>query len=144
MKLMHRGLTIELPADDPRIEAIEVLLFGKSLAPDPAPSAPPPPAVPDVFRKYWNTLDPLQRRELELLAGRRHRAEELERLLGVDQPKLCGMHSSFARLARYQKTQNPVITRGRSRAGRSYLLDEAAVPWVRQIVAESQPPQATS
>ncbi len=58
MKLIHRDLTIELTDDDPRVPAIELLLFGKTLSPaqsnrsepakppDPPPPAPAPPADP--------------------------------------------------------------------------------------------------
>ncbi|MEW5855244.1 MAG: hypothetical protein AB2A00_41085 [Myxococcota bacterium] len=151
MKLLHRGLTIELPDDDPRIPIMEALLFGRSLPPPlpapaiptPTPAAPPAPPVPQAMREFWSALTPVERKELTLLATRAYRPQEMESALGISQRKLMGRHSRLARLAKRFKVPARVRVRGRGRKGRSYWIDQASAVLVRVLAAETVEPATT-
>lgn len=152
MRLQHRGLTIELPEDDPRIAVIEALLFGRTLpppfapppepvvAPPPQPPPPPPPppppvVVPAAYRAFWRALGPVERRELALLAEREHSPAEMEKALGLRQSKLMGRHSVINRLAFKHDTPGWIFSRGRGRDARRFYVRKDVVPFIRALVA---------
>jgi hypothetical protein len=141
MKLIHRGFTLDLPDEDPRVAVIEALLFGKTLpAPLPVPAveqpAPPPPAVniPPALSRFWSRLDEVQRQELVLLCGHRYKPDDLEAALDISQRQLSGNHSSINRLAHNFGVAVQVRASGRSRHSRKYWMDEDSIRLVRLLV----------
>ena len=145
---MHRGLTIELQLDDPRIPILESVLYGRPLPPPlPMPNLPLPPAkAPDAavtlvpvspnMRAFWGALTALDRKELTLLADRPLRPAELEAALGISQRGVLGAHSRMARYSRRHRVPVAVRSRGRGRARRHYWLDEFTAATVRTLAAE--------
>jgi hypothetical protein len=150
MKLLHRGMTLELEDQDPRVAVIEALLFGQSLPPPfplppdlvathAAPLAEPPVAVPDAMRRFWEALKPSERKELVLLSGRPYRAADLEEALGAGQRVLMGRHSRMAKLAKRLRLGQAVRARGRTRKGRSYCVSPEMAAWLGALAAEPPP-----
>ena len=146
MKIMHRGLTIELQLDDPRIPILESVLYGRPLPPPlPMPSLPDTetsvataaavPLSPNM-RAFWRALTALDRKELTLLSARALRPVELEAALGISQRRVLGAHSRMARFARRHRVPVAVRSRGRGRARRHYWLDEFTAAAVRTLAAE--------
>ena len=149
MKIMHRGLTIELQLDDPRIPILESVLYGRPLPPPlPMPSLPATetsvasaaaaaavPLSPNM-RAFWRALTALDRKELTLLSARALRPAELEAALGISQRRVLGAHSRMARFARRHRVPVAVRSRGRGRARRHYWLDEFTAAAVRTLAAE--------
>ena len=149
MKLLHRGMTLELEDQDPRVAIIEALLFGRSLPPPlplppeltQEPSPPQPPVeVPGNMRRFWLALHPPERKELLLLSERPYRAAELEEALGTGQRVLMGRHSRMAKLARQLGLGEAVRPTGRSRDGRRYRVGKEMAGWLRALAAEPPPP----
>ncbi|MBI5495877.1 MAG: hypothetical protein HY904_12705 [Deltaproteobacteria bacterium] len=145
MKLMHRGLTIDLPDEDARVAIIEALLFGRSLPPPMKVSVPedrprgqdgPPVEITEAMRRFWERLRAVDRKELAMLTHRMHRPDELERALGVNQRRLAGIHSTIARHARAHRVTVPIRTRGRTRRDRRYGLRDEVLPWITALAAE--------
>ena len=144
MTLIHRGLTIDLPADDARIPVIEALLFGQTLPPPlpvpeladatpPKVEPPPPVPVPAKLRAFWEDLEEIDRRELALLAVRPHRPVEVEAALGLSTRKLMGQHSRINRMANRHGVRAWIGSKGRGREARRYLLEEKLMPLVRAL-----------
>lgn len=122
MQVIHRGLSIELVDDDPRVAIIEAVLFARTLPP-PVPS-PEEERVTQGWAKFWKALKPQQKRELELLAERRWRAEELEAQLGIGPLALRGQHQSIHSLAKKSGISMRIRVLGRVRADRAYALHD--------------------
>lgn len=120
MQVIHRGLSIELVDDDPRVAIIEAVLFARTLPP-PLPS-PADEATQQGWQRFWKRLKPTPRKELELLAERRWRAEELEKQLGLDPFSLRGQHQSLHSLAKKFGIPLRIRVFGRVRADRAYAL----------------------
>lgn len=137
MRILHRGLTIELEPGDPRIFEVERAVFGASLPPQLQPPPPPEPViVSDGVRGLWKAMPKRYRRELALLAEREWKATDLELALGLTQRQLNGWHSGMGRHARSLSLPAPVSCRGRGRAGRRYFLEESLAPELRALLAE--------
>ena len=149
MKLEHRGLTILLGEDDPRVPIVEALLFGRSLPPpfppppDPEPPEPPPPPPPDPpprvpvegsFLRFWAGLEEIERREFALLVESPHRPIEMEKALGLSTRKLMGQHSRIARLARKLGAHGWIRSRGRGREGKRYWIDGKTTQFVKAVL----------
>lgn len=143
MKLLHRGLSIELAEDDARIPVMEVLLFGRTLPPPlplpvmpdslppvaPAPSAPAL-VVPERVVEWWLKLHPVERKELIMLAKAPMSPAAVEAALHVSQREVMGMHSRINRYAVRLRVDVAVRAKGRARKGRRYFLPPRAVPWI--------------
>lgn len=135
MKVIHKGLAIELDADDPRIRLIEVVLFEmafegiRSLDRDGA-SVPEAPSA--SWHRYWKSLPRSARRELELLSEGRRFARDIEKELGLDAAGVRGMHRVVNGRALKCGVSLRVKVAGRGGAHRAYWLDEEA----RRTVAE--------
>lgn len=137
MRILHRGLIIELEPGDPRIFEVERAVFGASLPPQPAPEPPSEPVtVSEGVRALWKAMPKRYRRELALLAEREWKATDLEAALGLTQRQLNGWHSGMGRHARARNLPAPVSRRGRGRAGRRYFLEETLAAELRALLAE--------
>ena len=140
MRMVHRGLTIELELDDPRVAIIETVLFGRPLPPPvglppplPMPElAPPPPPEPEVppvpapWQRFWDELTPVARQWLSKLAAQPIAAGEVKKhLSGRDRP-LVGLHKHIAATARRVGVPFPIEAHGRGKARRYFLSKEEA------------------
>lgn len=146
MEIRHRGLTIQLADDDMRVRVVEALLFGgvlpPPLTPPPEPTPPalsppaaPPPDAPQALRAYWARLRVVEQQELMLLRERVWRPEELEQRLGVNKNALAGSHSRMMRLANNTGVPLYVLTRGKRRRSRRYMLPSGAAEQLALLVA---------
>lgn len=138
MRIVHRGLTIELDPTDPRVLEVERAVFGALLPVEKPPEPEPEPVViSEKVRALWKALPKHYRRELARLAEKDWKAKELEQALGLNQKELNGWHSGMGRHARKHGLPAPVRARGRGRAGRFYALEETLAPQVRALLAEA-------
>ncbi len=146
MEIMHHGMTIHLPDGDPRVRVVEALLFGGLLPPPfpmpeppppptPAPVAPPPPVVPKALATLWGRLRPHERKELLLLRERVWRPDELEEELKLNKDALSGSHARMRRLANTARQGLYVLTKGKSRYSRRYMLPPSAGPLLDLLTA---------
>jgi len=134
MKILHRGVTLELEDTDMRVRLMEVILFGDPLPPPlPAPLVNRPQDLPHGVRSYWKLLGDREKQELVLLAERPYRAAELEAALGVTWRYLLGTHSRMARLANKHKVPLSVRATGRTRKGRRYMLHAGGAELIQQL-----------
>lgn len=140
MKLQHWGVTIELPAGDPRIPIIEAVLFGKTLPPfldaPEASSKRPKPELPEAYRAFWAELQPIEQKELLLLIERPYRPEEIEKALGLTQRKLMGQHSTINRFASKHRVPLDVRSSGRVRKSRRYYVIPEAAGVLRALASQ--------
>lgn len=125
MRLIHRGVTVDIPDTDVRVAMIEALIFSQAL-PGPLTVVAPLPAaddaVPAQVRDFWNAMSAVAKKELLLLAGRRFTALEIEAALGVSQPRLTSIHARISRVASEHGVDIGVKKIGRVRADRRYEL----------------------
>lgn len=140
MRVIHRGLTVELEAADPRVEQIERLLFGFLQPPDESSEpAAPPPAPPQGFERFWDSLERGDRYELSLLAERAWPVAELERKLGYRGNDLNAHHSVIGRKAKKAGEEFPIRSTGRGRASRRFFLSDEVAGWVRHLCERPRP-----
>lgn len=132
MKVVFRGLTVELGAGDPRVQSIAVMLFGEV---DPPPPAPPPPAVPAPIRAYWKRLTAMQKRLLVLLLERVYPRAELAAALNVDGFRLSKASSGMTRLGMRMGVPRMFRIRG-SKETRRYELEKGPAESIRVLAAE--------
>lgn len=144
MQILHRGLVIELGAEDPRVGRVETLLFGGPLPPPvvepPPPVAPPEPVVPLAMQLFWQRLSAPDRRELSLLAARAYPVAELEAALGMTHQQLRARHSVIAKTAKRVGVPHPIGQRRRGRARRQFFVPDATAELIRHLAA--MPPTA--
>src|SRR5689334_7996938 len=125
MQLKHRGLTIELPDDDPRIPIFEALLFGRALPPPlPAPAIETPPSapaapsrvkVPANWLRFWRALGEPMRKELVVLTKGPATAHAIEVALGIEKGDLNGTNTQITRVAHAHGLGRILGRRGRGR-----------------------------
>lgn len=133
MTITHRGVVLELQDTDVRVQLIEALLFSTALPEairvvvDERPVGDPPPRKVQTF---WARLSKPMQTELALLSKRAYEAKELERALGVGQPRLASFHSRLSRLAAECDVAIRVHKLGRVRADRRYELRGDDARWV--------------
>lgn len=139
MRLIHRGVMVELEDTDVRVAMIEALIFSTALPEAIRVVLPEEPArdlVPERVRTFWNRLSEVSRRELALLSERRYAAKELEHALGITQPRLTALHSRLSRLASECGVRIGVRKMGRIRADRRYEIKGEEARWVGVLAAE--------
>lgn len=140
MQVTHRGLTIDLEDDDPRVAIFEAVLFGRTLPPPlPAPGVQQA-EMPEKWRQFWHAIDDTGRLELKLLSERRWRAEELEKALGLKYTALRGQHLKLHRAAQRFRLPLRVRAVGRVRKDRSYALSSESIDFVRRLVQPTPSP----
>ncbi len=134
MQVTHRGMTIDLDDDDPRVAIFEAVLFGKTLPPVlPAPEAVRA-QVSDAWTGFWHALSAVEKRELTLLSERRWRPEELEKALGLGHTMLRGQHLKLHRAAKKFRLPLRIRAIGRVQKTRSYALSDESLVIVRHLV----------
>lgn len=137
MQVTHRGMTIELEDDDPRVAIFEAVLFGRTLPPPlPAPQSQRA-ELSESWTGFWHALSEVERRELALLSERRWRPEELEKALGLKHTMLRGQHLKLHRAAKKFRLPLRVKAIGRVRKDRSYALSAESVAFVRRLTQET-------
>lgn len=139
MRVIHRGLTIEMDDDDPRVPIFEAVLFGRALPP---PQSPPEvkTTLPVPWQMFWDSLPVRHRRELELLTQRAWPAAEMEKALGIDHAYLRAQHARIHRAARHFGLGLKVLAFGRVRAKRRYELSVEATHFIRRLVEATAGP----
>jgi len=139
MQLVHQGVKLELPDDDPRVRVIETLLYGRPLPPPlpPPPASPPPepveppskaeaaPEVPPAWAALWARLSPAARRWLGRLAAGSVPIAEARREVGA---RPLGLHRHIAVRARAAGVTMPVRAHGRGALRRWQLAPDAVGP----------------
>lgn len=142
MRVIHRGLTIEMEDDDPRVAIFEAVLFGRALPP-PQPPPVTQTTLPQPWQTFWASLPVRQRRELELLTQRAWPAAELEKALGIDHALLRAQHARIHRAARHYGVGLKVLAYGRVRAKRRYELSVEATHFIKRLLGgpEATPPR---
>src|SRR5687767_10314588 len=112
MRVMDRGMRIDLPDADPRAVRIRAILFQQPAAQEPLPT-------------LWTACSSQQRQVLAALAEAGELLQqELERRLGVNGIELRGRHSGLARIAKRLGVAYPIRSNGGRRDSRRFWLDE--------------------
>lgn len=158
MKLIHRGITIELATDDRRIAVIEKLVFG-----DPPParsdvtteaqvvdefgrpvdarSRDPLAGVPPNWQRLWRTLDPVGRLWLARLSEGPVLARHVKRALTPGRGKkaisLSGLHLRMRNACNACNVTWPVVARIRQKE-RQYALTPEGEAMVKRLVAAAR------
>lgn len=145
MKLIHHGMTLELPDDDPRVKVIEALLTGfpvQATEPVPPPPvvAPPPPeeepaAEPtdwvnvEPWLAFWRAVRPEARAWISgLLAHAPIRMTDVRKHTPIKKYGLASLHAHIAHTARRHGLQPFIEARGYGRARRYSIVAAAAEP----------------
>lgn len=140
MRVTHRGLTIELEDEDPRVAIFEAVLFGRALPPPLSAPVTEASTLPVSWQRLWGALNLKQRQELELLAQRAWPAAEMEKALGLDHAHLRAQHAQLHRVARKYGAGLKVRAVGRVRAKRRYELSVEATHFIKRLLGG---PEAT-
>lgn len=131
MKLVHRGVTLELEDDDWRVKKIEALLFG---APEAAPDVDEPVdwlkvETVDPWLALWRELQPLARTWLgSLLREGRVRVPDVKKHVKLGRRPLSGLHKHIGAVARRNGLRFFVEANGRGKERRYFLAEEAIAP----------------
>lgn len=141
MRVIHRGLTIDMEDDDPRVPIFEAVLFGRALPP-PHPAPGPETVVPQPWQACWASLPHRQRQELVLLTQGAWPAAALEKALKIDHALLRAQHARIHRAGRHYGIDLKVLSFGRVRTKRRYELSLEATHFIKRLAGAPVPASA--
>lgn len=133
MKLVHRGMTLELEDDDPRVKKIEALLFG---SPEPEPSVVVEAPVDwlkveptEPWLAFWRQLKPVARAWItRLLSEGSVRRGDTNDLQSRRERPLVGLHKHIGAVAKRNGLAFFIESRGHAKQRRYFIAEEAIAP----------------
>lgn len=143
LTLLYRGMTVHLPAGDPRIAFVDFLLFRDlppplsrpaqpEPEPEPQPAVAPEVQVPAAWHEFWNALPEGARTMLATLCRQQLTTPELETVLGMGPGETRALTIAIGWSAKKAGFANPIQGIGTGRLRRRHYVAHDA----RELVLE--------